>query len=120
MPITKIRPVFQDRFERLGQNGNCAQAAFASILDMPLWAVPNFVEQRDYDGAIDRFLLGRGLRLKERPVGTVPPGYYLAAGTSTQGYEHLCVYLDGRLAHDPNPEGAGLVKVTAIYQLVPA
>lgn len=115
--------------------GNCLQAAVASLLDLPLDAVPHFVACRDPGESwwrdLRRFMRGRGddifyvpvddpgaaewlaqLRERMRTGGVAP--YVLASGKSPRGdFQHAVVWnlLDGRLAHDPHPSGDGLVSV---------
>ncbi len=114
-----MTPVSQTRFEKNGQNGNCMQAATASMLDLPLDAVPNFIEHDDPNRDMDAFFESRGYRIVERPKNTALRGYYFVTGTSTQGHPHIVIYRNGRLAHDPNPHGNGLVSVKKILEVVP-
>jgi molybdopterin-biosynthesis enzyme MoeA-like protein len=52
------RKVNQTQF---GRKGDALQACFASLLDLPLAAVPNFIAQPDYMLAIQAFLAPRNL-----------------------------------------------------------
>jgi SPP1 gp7 family putative phage head morphogenesis protein len=106
-----LTPIHQTHFEP-HQRGNCAQAAVASFFNLPLKDVPNFIEQRDYEGSMRRFFRSHGRRLvHHKPSHELPQGYYLAIGPSPQGYEHMVVYRGGDLAHDPYPGGRGLLRV---------
>lgn len=106
-----MKPVFQTRFDDLGTGpGNCMQAAAASFLDLPLDAVPNFIMQAgDPEERMRAFFKLHGYDLVNRPSDFVPRGYYFETGISTQGYEHIVICQEGRLVHDPNPHGRGLV-----------
>lgn len=115
-----MTPVYQDRFDEDGTGpGNCMQAAVASLLNLPLGSVPDFIERTDPEQSMRWFLLLNGYEMAVRSRDFVPPGYYLVSGISTQGHEHLTVYKDGALAHDPNPHGRGLVSVDAVYWPIP-
>ena len=107
--------------------GNCLQAAVASLLDLPLGAVPHFV-QVEADGGdhwmdgLVAFARGRGERLEpvwdQSPAG--PGEHYLRFGRTVRGTYHATVYLDGELAWDPHPSGAGLSEPGIGYALRPA
>lgn len=120
------RWVDQDRFYdgELGTRGNCQQAAVASILGLPLDAVPNFIEATAGQGsaafwrAIDTFFEARGYMLWEMG-NRMPDCLYMASGPSPRGVSHAVVMRGGRLVHDPHPSRAGLLEVTCIHVPVP-
>lgn len=105
--------------------GNCVQACLASVLSLPLDAVPPFDEATGPEQlmAFDAWLRARGIesfrRYTER--GQVPfnEGLYLASGPSPRGVHHMVVMCDGRLLHDPHPSRAGLLEVRYITVLIP-
>ena len=49
-----------------GRKGDALQACFASLLDLDMDDVPNFILEQDYMAAIQSFLLPR-----ERPCATL-------------------------------------------------
>lgn len=118
-------PVYQDRFFQPGvgkdmQRGNCWSACIASILELPLPAVPNFVEIEVLGGPsywtlTYYYLYAMGLTLYQYDPCVAPAGkYVIASGLSPRSTEeneiyHAVVYKDGRLAHDPVPEGEGFI-----------
>lgn len=89
-------------------DGNCFPATVASILEMPLDAVPQtFGPSRDFM----RWLSGRGLSATVyRASEFVPHGYAIAAGPSMRfaGRLHACVAYDGEVVHDPHFSREGL------------
>lgn len=109
-----------------GIRGNCQQAAVASILDLPLEAVPNFhhCEQGFWQGVKD-FIRSRGyamlvLRSDHYNWWLSDSGvYYLAYGQSPRGVQHAVIYRHGKLAHDPHPSRAGIASVEEATILVP-
>lgn len=108
-----MTPTLQTRFEVIGQNGNCTQAAVASLFDLPLVDVPNFIEGPDFDRALTQFFAAHGYRLVVRSPDSFErwrDRYYLASGPAARGYEHMVVYRGGVLAHDPYPGGRGLLR----------
>lgn len=109
--------------------GNCMQAAFASLLNLPLDQVPHFVAHGDeWRKTVDEWLTARGLWYLPVAVellgGACWPRHLntlcLLSGDSPRGnFQHMVV---GRIrfdagewfaemVHDPHPSRAGLVKV---------
>lgn len=90
--------------------GNCLQAAVASIYELPIDAVPHFVQFEKWGKALDLYVAGRGFGLTKLSAPEVPMGVpVLAFGTSPRGeWGHSVVWLDGAIAHDPHPSRAGL------------
>jgi SPP1 gp7 family putative phage head morphogenesis protein len=106
-----VHPIFQNHSDEFANGpGNCMQAAAASLLDLQLDQVPNFIEDSDPDAAMREFFRKRGFDLVEKPAGFVPPGYYFETGISVHGSGHIVVCRSGCLMHDPNPLGMGLIK----------
>lgn len=101
------------------QRGNCVSAVVASLLDVPIEAVPNFVQIDVAGGPHWWWLLWRYLELMGRRLCVISPrnpphGFYAVGGLSARATEthpihHLVVYRAGRLAHDPHPAGGGLL-----------
>lgn len=110
--------------------GNCMQTAVASLLDLPLEEVPHFValpENQWWSAFLD-WVGKRGLRLEmyaprfptlaeyaggtliTGPLSMVPKDkIVLALGMAERGFEHVVLYQDGKLVHDPHPSEAGLL-----------
>lgn len=125
-----MKPVDQTQFfdKDKGTNGNCQQAALASLLELPLDDVPNFMEQHKackghfWELFFD-FVRSKGFEPYERYAtkdgAPTFRGYYLAYGPSSRGVSHAVVYKDGQLAHDPHPSRDGIKAVETICLLVP-
>jgi hypothetical protein len=98
-------------------NGNCLAAAFASLLDLPLWMVPPWEDmfgRGDYWERIDEWL-GRmfGLELvvvDGHPIDQLPE-FYMAVGPSPRGVHHAVIYSKGELVHDPHFSDGGIRSV---------
>ncbi len=89
--------------------GNCLQAAVASIYELPIEAVPHFVQFEDWREALALWVRGRGGSLQlwkdDPPMGVV----LLAFGKSPRGnFRHAVVWEDGAMTHDPHPDRTGL------------
>ena len=121
-----MTPVHQDRFPDLaaGRRGNCFQAALATVLDLPLEAVPHFVQQ-EADTGTYWWTLAQAW-LAERNLVLMPSvmwpqnAPYLQTGVSPRDAEiqHVVVCVNGQIVHDPHPDGTGLVENRDAYLLV--
>lgn len=115
-----MTPVDQTAFysEEEGTRGNCCQAAVASILNLPLSEVPNFIDAgAGFWTAFYAFFEGRGLRARNYGGMSKAPlnEYFLASGPAERGVHHMVVMYNGELAHDPHPSRAGLLSVDHIH-----
>ena len=117
-------PVYQTKFGRL--KGNCLQAAFASVLELPLEEVPNFSEWGPgkfwFDPTVEWLhSVGYGLVYFQcsDPVAALEV-YGIACCTvvgeterhaqvvkfvRTEGEDSDKVYWEAKVVHDPNPHG---------------
>jgi hypothetical protein len=105
------------------KNGNCTEAAVASILGLPLEAVPLFRDagptSHDFWCAFEDFFEGLGFGVVRLPGNHVPDVLYLASGPAERGCSHMVVMRDGKLIHDPHPSAAGLLSVEHVWLVVP-
>ena len=99
--------------------GDCVRASVASILNLPLSAVPHFVLQKHRAMmAMRHWLAERGLVVVEWKRKTRPLCYYLAEGWSPRELRHMVVMFGDELAHDPHPSRSG-VDIDTVLLLVP-
>lgn len=105
-----------------GPPGNCVQAALASILSLPLEAVPHFVAEHGTKWEIyfNRWLEARGWEVHRLAGNYRPDGLYLASGISPRGVRHMVVMRDRDLIHDPHPSREGLLEIDEVRILAPA
>lgn len=111
-----MKPVDQDKFGM--PDGNCFAACIASILELPLAEVPNFVTFGDkwYERTVE-FLRCRGFT----PIYVTRAGaeqmdihalieaghYFIVTGKSPRGdFDHCVVQHGSELVHDPHPSRA--------------
>lgn len=108
--------------------GDCARTALACLLDAPhVDDVPHFAalaghdEQRGLD-LMDEWLGRRGLRrlvfafdgatgldyLGEAMRVWNPDVPYCLVGATSRGHNHVAIYCNGRLVHDPHPSDEGV------------
>ena len=114
-----MKPIDQTAFKTETTRGNCMQAAVASILELPLESVPNFIEHNDPWGVLNKFLRGFNLRIFGIIDDYWPHTYYLATGLSPRNIQHMVVYHGRYLAHDPHPSRGGIV-VEDKYMILPS
>ena len=120
----EVKPIKQDKFWRPDRNedGNCFQAAVASIFGLDLSDVPNFMDDKtSFQDRYVRFVWDRGFSIisVDHEAARDLDAYYLALGPSARGCGHVVVYRKGVLAHDPFPEGEGLLSVSFVHLFVP-
>jgi hypothetical protein len=128
-------PVFQTITKHDPANlqfGNCYQAAIASVLDLTLESVPHFglndkpeeISGEEFAKRINQFLGPLGLRViwffipladvytwRDHLAEDGHLTYHLIGGKSIRGNPHVTVGLNGKLVHDPHPDGGPLSPV---------
>lgn len=110
-------PARGDGHDAQGRPGDCWKTCIAAILDLPMEAVPHFVEFGDawWDKTRD-FVNAATDGMKEilwwEHVGHAPHGieFFIATGDSPRGDFQHAVIADntGQTIHDPHPSRAGL------------
>jgi hypothetical protein len=89
--------------------GNCLQAAVASIYELPIEAVPHFVQFADWRAAVELYVRGTCRLVENYTDGEPADRPLLAFGKSPRGdWQHAVVWQSGRMVHDPHPDGTGL------------
>jgi hypothetical protein len=99
--------------------GNCLQAAVASVLALPLDAVPNFATFLWWPQAMKFWARGRMLVVRNEQTATIPERLCVVGGKSPRGVDHACVAEAGRIVWDPHPSRAGLVSVDEVWWFEP-
>lgn len=102
----------QNRFG--GVDGNCFEACVASILEIGIGDVPLFRDgRRSWWSSFIDWLRGKGLTAIAIPHGGYRPllegAWAIASGISPRKTLHAVVWHEGKIVHDPHPEGGGLV-----------
>lgn len=112
-----MKPIMQNQ---RGQFGNCLTACVASILELPIEQVPNFIEfdkgNGEYLQVFNDFLGQYGYQaltifLSVLDETWIPSGYHLIYGYSEEGVKHAVVGYQGKIVHDPAPDGSPLAKI---------
>lgn len=125
-----MKKVYQTKF---GKRGNCQSATLATLLGLEIDEVPYFFDgidsesmseaesDRKFVDNINDFLRGHGYQLimlgqnephtewVEEISNELKGVKLLVGGVSPRGSMHSVIYLDGKLWHDPHPDGQGVV-----------
>lgn len=101
-------------------NGNCFDACIASLMELPLWMVPQFYQmwgRPDRNKRMDLWLALFGLELEfvddlKNPDATPLPEFYMVSGPSPRnpstGHAVIFSREPAVLAHDPHYSGQGI------------
>lgn len=100
----------------IGQRGNCMQAAIASLLNLEMHEVPNFIESKDFWEDLRYFVESKGYVYE----GTCSPdqkfkgigGYVIVIGQSPRNKDisHAVIYKDGKPFFDVHPDNTFLTE----------
>lgn len=93
------------------ESGNCFAACVASVLELPLGAIPDFSGTRNWFRAFERWaracsvvaLLIPVPRRAQWALCFAPRTPWIALGPARCGERHAVVYAGNSLSHDPNP-----------------
>lgn len=95
-----------------GVPGNCVQAAVASMLGLPLDAVPHFTLFRDWWTVMCGWLADKGYAVTRLGTRKIPLSRRcIVVGRSPRDITHVCVAEGGQIVWDPHPSRAGLANV---------
>lgn len=113
------------------QRGNCLSAVVASLLELPIEDVPNFVQnhvdtggERDWWNELHAFIDQHDHQmcyLRASSGGTFPAPepdeYYTVTGKSPRdpAIYHIVIYQNGHMVFDPHPDRTGLTTIDAEY-----
>ncbi|MCE9567417.1 MAG: hypothetical protein K8U57_35905 [Planctomycetes bacterium] len=111
---------------------DCFSACLASVMELPLEAVPKFFEiagkdETEWWKAIKAWLATHGWGVINIDCNAFKlrriDGYLIVAGESARGVDHSTVWHKGKLVHDPHPEQNGIKEpreLDLLYPLDPA
>lgn len=111
-----MKPVFQTRYGK--ENGNCFQAAVASLFELELKEVPDFCNEHstateEWYEAFVEWLRKRGYTARcifenDLTVGNYKDCYLLVGGKNKEGINHCVIYKNGEVVHNPNKNCSGI------------
>lgn len=133
-----MTPIKQTRLSdpSTGTLGNCMQACFASVFDLPIESVPDFIMiekegGEDWIEVMFRFLAEHGAawhgsgtpeQLTDSRYNQGIDGYVFVGGTSPRGKAicpqgHMVIYKDGKPFFDPHPSNDFLDDVEDFWMI---
>lgn len=109
-------PKIQTRLHNPPIIGNCFASAIASILEMEVEDVIQIQEHYEDVGwyaLLNRWLAKRGWRVRvisKYMANKLKGKHYFVTGLSPNypGEYHICIFKNGKMVHDPHPEGRGI------------
>lgn len=107
--------------------GNCFPAVLASLLELPITEVPNIevlfeMQTINWWDVVNGFLAHHGYKITEvsqlrewkinldNVQERFKDQYYMVTGPSPRGVNHIVIYKNGIMVHDPHPTREGLVR----------
>lgn len=91
--------------------GNCLQACVASVMKLPINAVPHFAQFLWWPMALELWVRGHDLTCKGERTATIPERLCIVGGQSPRGVDHVVVGYGGEVVWDPHPSREGLVSI---------
>lgn len=126
-PVTQTRLHIKDREGNVLQKGNCFQAAVASIMELPLDDVPNFIEFEDHEW-FEKFIEFLDSRSYEYGWhyphdGQENKGYSIGSGISPRATKdcritHAVICLDGEMVFDVHPDRTGILGDFILFETI--
>lgn len=110
------------------QNGNCLAAALASILELPIEAIPEFEDMKksEWWDELKSWLKIRGMYIINFDGENIQflldnfDMYFIVSGTSPRGdCNHSVIYKGNKMVHDPHPSGNGVTEIKEVDVIVP-
>lgn len=104
-----------------GQLGNCYAAVIACFMDLE--SAEDAIQIQEHYHLDDWiYILLHWLEQKGWSIDTLhghvfDGSYYLVSGLSINNNRHICIYQNGELFWDPQPNGQGLISENFFYSL---
>lgn len=93
--------------------GNCFPTVIACFLDLDSPEDVIQIQERylenDWNIQLQKWLNERGWRWESIDGHLYDNSYYVVTGKTNRGANHICIYKNGKLYHDPNPCNSGLL-----------
>lgn len=114
---TRVDSILNDSFDDIKTRENSYATAIACFLDLDNPEDCIQIQEHFAEDENDvKWVLVLSLWLEERGYdwGSLighqyDNSYYLVLGLNYLGNEHICIYKNGELWHDPHPDGMGLI-----------
>lgn len=127
IPITQTRLHITSPDGGVIQKGNCYQAAIASLFELQLNQVPNFIEYPDNEwvAVFNKFVADQGYEYSWHYANddlSSNKGWSIGSGISPRSRKdcklmHAVVCYDGEIVFDPHPDRTGLLGGVVYYEV---
>ena len=112
-----MKPIMQTKLHDPPKEiGNCMEACFASLLEIGLSEVPEFIDKNGWYEEVLKWLHNRGYHMVCWDGIIHCSDFCIAVGDSPRGdFQHCVIYKNNEMVHDPHPSGYGLKKINQIW-----
>ena len=107
-----MKPIKQKLIHSEGVKGDCLRACMCSLLEISDEGVPNFVDDPHYPEKLWDWCQANKIMFYNDDNPPEGVEYYMAWGTSPRGLKHSVIYNNGKLVHDPHPDGGDVKDIT--------
>ena len=122
-----MKKLLQTRLHEPPQKGNCYPTVIACFMDLdsPEDALqiqehyPEDKEDASWRDILFDWLYERGWDIEWFDGHLYDDSFYAVTGMSPRGTVHICIYQNGKLYHDPHPDGTGLITEMGFETFVP-
>lgn len=97
------------------EKGDCFRACVASIFELPIGSVPNFMMdgKEKFSHHLESWCNRLGLKaidITTDDLSVINECYVIAGGASprNKNFNHAVVWLNGKIIHDPHPSNDGI------------
>lgn len=110
-----MKPIIQKIMHSETAKCDCLRACICSILEISDEGVPNFVEDKYYPQQLMEFVWSKGYDIIQDDNPPADVEFYMAWGISPRGLMHSVIHSDGKLVHDPHPDGGDVLPKYYVY-----
>lgn len=115
-----MTPIEQTILSNGDTHGDCVRACTASMLNMSIENVPNFIIFDKWYKKWINFLYKHDIKLKKIPFKNNIPtfkNYYFVSGNTCRKTHHMVIMKDGKIVHDPHPSKNGIIDICHIWEI---
>jgi len=101
--------------------GNCLPTVLACLMDIDnpedVIQIQEVYLNKKWEDILQYWLACRGYTLVQIEGHLSDDSFYLVTGMGPRGANHICIYQNGELWHDPHPDQNGLLEESYFQQL---
>lgn len=105
------------------ERGNCLPTAIACFMHLhpeEVFQVQEHYDEDNYQELLDDWIKEKGWKICYLEGHKFDNSFYLVSGLSPRNPNiwHICIYQNGKLWHDPHPDGTGIVTEEDFQELI--